>query len=156
MKTRNFIISGLLGAMISISYMAGTNAANNVPPLSDTLKVLQEKGYKNIYKIEVDDDAYEVDAVSLIGIEKDLRVNPYNGEILESHMGIAHKWTKVHFFGVTALEAAQKVEAAGYHSISKIEAKDEKYKVKALDANNHSVILEFNTKNGEVKRDWFW
>jgi Peptidase propeptide and YPEB domain len=156
MKKRNLIISVMLSTMIAISSIAGATAANNSPPLSETLKILQEKGYKNIYKIEVDDDAYEVDAVSLLGIEKDLRVNPYNGEILESHTGITHKWTKVHFFGVTALEVAQKVEAAGYHSITKIEAKDEKYKVKALNADNHSVILEVNTKNGEVKRDWFW
>lgn len=157
MKKR-VLVSLLIGSIISITSiaLAEESLPKHSPPLSEILKNLQEKGYKNIYKIEMNEGAYEVDAVSLFGTETDMRVNPYNGEILESHLGIAHKWSKVHFFGLSALQAAQNVEAMGYHSIYKIEAKDDKYQVKALNATDNATVLEVNTKNGEIKKEWFW
>jgi uncharacterized membrane protein YkoI len=122
------------------------------PQLSQILVNLQSKGYTDIRKIEFEDGVYKVDMVSKLGKETDLKLSPENGEILSTKTGSTHR--NPHLLAVSPLEAAKKVEAAGYHSIYKIELKEDEYEIEALDAKNDKAELTINGKNGKVSKKW--
>jgi uncharacterized membrane protein YkoI len=146
------VVSGCCLTWLVQQGFAAEAPPTGTPPLTQILVNLQSKGFTDIRKIEFEDGVYKVDMVSQFGKETDLRLNPENGEILSTKTGSTHR--NPHLLTVSPLEAAKKVEAAGYHSAYKIELKEGEYEVEALDARNHKTELTVNGKSGKVSKKW--
>jgi hypothetical protein len=148
-------LSAISGCCLTLLVQQGFAAEAppvGTPPLTQVLVNLQSKGYTDIRKIKFEDGVYKVDMVSKFGKETDLKLDPQNGAILSTKTGSTHR--NPHLLAVSPLEAVKKVEAAGYHSVYKIELKEGEYEVEALDAKNHKAELTVNGKSGKVSKKW--
>ncbi|KTD22853.1 Uncharacterized conserved protein [Legionella lansingensis] len=137
------VCSGLL-LTITAPIVFADNLPANTLPMSKILQSLQSKGYNIIKEIEFEHGAYEVEAIGPQGNKLELRVNPQTGEISNDKNNQAKP--------ISMLDAVQKLESAGYHSIYKIESEGNKYEVKALDKNGKKVKLKMNASTGEIKQ----
>lgn len=53
-------------------------------PLSEIIKSLEDRGYKNISEVEFEDGAWEIDAHPADGKEVEIHVDPVAGKILKT------------------------------------------------------------------------
>jgi hypothetical protein len=132
--------------------------AGEIPPANtmsvvQVLNNLQSKGYANVYKIEFEDGAYKVKMISTDGKVTELKLNPQTGAIIETKQETSNR--KLPALSLTVLQAAQKVEAAGYHGVYKIKMESNEFEVEALDQNNKKVDLNVDGQSGKITKDWF-
>lgn len=129
-----------------LSCVIQTAMANGIPtnslPMSQILKNLQSKGYKNIREVKFDDGIYEVEALDEQGNEHILRVSPKTGELIKNQ--------NIQNNAISILEVAQKIEAAGYHFIYKIESHGSHYDVEALSKEDKKVELKIDADTGKI------
>ena len=80
----------LPAAILAITLAAPAARANwfsdelpppNSKPLSEIIKVVEDKGWKTITEVEFDDGYWEIEAHQADGKEIKLKVNPITGEI---------------------------------------------------------------------------
>lgn len=139
--------SGLVLAVVTQIASADTLPANSLP-MSKILQNLQTKGFTIIKEVEFEHGAFEVEAIGPQGNKLKLQVNPQTGEITNNKDNQTNQ--------LSILAAVQKLEAAGYHNIYRIELDDSKYEVKALDKDGKEVSLKINANTGEIKKEgWF-
>lgn len=131
-----------------------TDAASVAPtvqqitPMSAVLRNLQASGYVAIKEVRLEDGFYKAEAINAQGKKIDVRIDPETGKIVEPK---SPQPAAV----IDIITAVNKVEAAGYHGIYKIEAEDGKYDVKALDQNGKNVHLKVDAQTGKVTKKWF-
>lgn len=119
-----------------------------ITPMSAVLRNLQASGYVAIKEVRLEDGFYKAEAINAQGKKIDVRIDPETGKIVEP------KSTQPAVV-IDIITAVNKVEAAGYHGIYKIEAEDGKYDVKALDQNGKNVHLKVDAQSGKVTKKWF-
>ncbi len=56
----------------------------NAKPLSEIIKSLEDRGYKNISEVEFEDGAWEIEAHPVGGKEIEIHVDPIAGKILKT------------------------------------------------------------------------
>lgn len=142
---KRLISCGLAFAFIGGVSFAAEMPGNNSVPMSNILQTLQNKGYKVVQEVKFEDGRYHVKAINAQGIETDVQVSE-SGEIANP---------KDAQMGLTALEAIQKVESAGYKNVYQIEVESDKYEIKAHDKEGKEVTLKVNNKTGEISKGWF-
>lgn len=142
------IILSTCGGLI-LTLTTQTTLADKVPanalPMSKILQDLKDKGYITINEVEFKHGTYEVKAIGSQGNKIKLRVNPKTGQINDNKNNNANL--------MTMLTAVQKLEAAGYNNIYKIELEGSKYEIKAMSKEGKKVKLKLNTYTGEIKKD---
>lgn len=154
MKKRT-IYSLILGTALTFS--TGSIFASDVPPANaipaaSVLQSLQDAGYNTFRKIEFDSGEYKVDALDTNKKGVDLKIDPKTGKITKTRFSSGREVEAVGNSTLSALDIAGKVQAAGYHDIYKIEAKEGRYEVKAVDEKNKEVELIVDGKSGEIKK----
>jgi hypothetical protein len=125
-----------------------TPVVQQITPMSAVLRNLQASGYVAIKEVRLEDGFYKAEAINAQGKKIDVRIDPETGKIVEP------KSTQPAVV-IDIITAVNKVEAAGYHGIYKIEAEDGKYDVKALDQNGKNVHLKVDAQTGKVTKKWF-
>ncbi len=132
-----------------LSFMTQIAIADDIPtrslPMSQILQHLLSKGYHTIQEVEFDDGLYEVEALDEQGNQIILRMNPQTGDLIKNQ--------NTQKYPISLLEAAQKIEGAGYHSIYKIESHGSQYEVKALGKEDTIVKLRVDANTGKINRD---
>ncbi|HAT9776981.1 TPA: PepSY domain-containing protein [Legionella pneumophila subsp. pneumophila] len=132
-----------------LSCVIQTAKANNIPahslPVSQILKNLQNKGFKNIREVKFDDGIYEVEALDDRGNGYVLRVYPTTGELIKNQ--------KIQNNAISTLEVAQKIEAEGYRFIYKIESHGSHYDVEALSKEDKKVELKIDADTGKITHE---
>lgn len=143
MKKRNFlpIFGGLILASATQTVLAD-EIPNRTLPMSEILKIIQNRGYKAIREVEFDDGLYEVEAWDEKGNQLIFRLNPSTGDFINN--------PKINKYPITILEAAQKIEDAGYHTIYKIEAHGSQYEIKAFGKNEKKIKLRMDANTGKI------
>lgn len=124
-----------------------TILADEIPsrtlPMSEILKILQTRGYSVIREVEFDDGLYEVEAFDEKGIQLIIRMNPNTGDFINTNL-------KTKKYPISMLEAAQRIEGAGYHTIFKIEAHGSQYEAKALGTEDKKIKLRIDANSGKI------
>lgn len=143
MKKR--ILFSIYGGII-FALATQTALADDIPsrtlPMSEILKIVQTRGYSAIREVEFDDGLYEVEALDEKGNQIIVRINPHTGDFINTQ--------KPKKYPVSILEAAQKIEDAGYHHIYKIETHGSQYEVNALDKKGKKVKLRLDASTGKI------
>ncbi|AOU50717.1 MULTISPECIES: PepSY domain-containing protein [Legionellaceae] len=144
MKKEVFI--SICGGLI-FSLSTQTILADEIPsrtlPMSEILKILQTRGYSVIREVEFDDGLYEVEAFDEKGIQLIIRMNPNTGDFINTNL-------KTKKYPISMLEAAQRIEGAGYHTIFKIEAHGSQYEAKALGTEDKKIKLRIDANSGKI------
>jgi len=109
------------------------------------LQRLNQAGYSKIHEIEYNGDSYEVEAFNAQCRKVKFRVNAQNMRI--PPLNTARQ--------LTMLQAAQRVQAAGYNNIYDVEFDDGRYEFKAYDENTRKVKLNVNPSTGRISKGWF-
>lgn len=138
-----FAIVGLFLTVSTIVFADDDMLPGRSLPVSKILQNLQAKGVNVIYKVKFEDGFYKVIGLDANGNKIKLKINPTTGA--------EEKFSETKP-ALSMLEAVKRVEAGGYHGITKIEAEDEGYEIKALDKNNQRVELTINN-NGQLTVD---
>jgi len=142
------------GALLTLSIGSVFASSNDMPantmPMSKILKSLQDNGFQAIWKVEYEDDSYQAEGVDENGHLVKFFVNPETGVVLKDD-------SREEKEKVSIVEAAQAVEAAGYHHIYEIKHKKHSYKVKAINQDDSTVGLDVDATTGKVsKSKWFY
>ncbi|KTD75236.1 MULTISPECIES: PepSY domain-containing protein [Legionella] len=135
------IYGGLIFALASQTVLADEIPSRTLP-MSEILKIIQARGYSAIREVEFDDGLYEVEALDGKGNQIIVRMNPHTGDFIKNP--IPNKYP------ISILEAAQKIEDAGYHTIYKIEVHGSQYEVNALDKKYKKVKLRLDASTGKI------
>ncbi len=113
---------------------------------------LEALGYRELTKIERDDDKYEVKAIDAQGQRVELDVDPLTGAILGTEVKRSKgsrsdteqaSWLTLH-------QVQVKLEATGYRDIQEIERERDHYQAKATDARGQRVKLAIDPHSGDV------
>ncbi len=145
----------LLGGALTLaapSVFASDVPPANAIPAATILQNLQANGYTTVRKIEFDNGEYKVDALDANRKGVDLKIDPKTGNISKTRNSSGREVEAVGNATLSALDIASKVQAAGYHNIYKIEAKEGKYEVKAVDAKNKEAALLVDGKTGDITK----
>lgn len=142
------LILFLLGSFLLLTTQ--TVFADDVPPpntvpMSTIIKKLKKEGYKIIEKIKYEDSVYEAEVFDDHGVKEKININPQTGQFPTS------KKVK----RISILQATEKVEAAGYHGIYKVEYEDGVYEMKAFDKSNKKVKLKIDAESGKISEELF-
>ncbi|HZW61337.1 MAG TPA: PepSY domain-containing protein [Candidatus Babeliales bacterium] len=151
-KALFILITGLFFMLSTLIALADNLPANTVP-ISAIIKNLQTKGYNNIKEVKFEHGFYEVEAMNSQEKEVKLEIDPKTNTITKTKIG--HKMKSMANPKISMVDVIEKITAAGYHDVSKIEFKQDKYEVKVLDKNNKEVELRINANTGEVSKEWF-
>jgi uncharacterized membrane protein YkoI len=116
-------------------------------PMSTVLQNLKMNGYEIIGKVELENDVYDIDAMSPQGKELAITMNAHSGEITSPKQNPLPR--------ISLMEAVRRVEGSGYHQVSKVEYGSGKYVVKALDEKDKKVKLKVDGTTGEITKAWF-
>lgn len=145
MKTSSLVSILMASALVVCAPLALANTVENPGQMTKVLEDLKSKGYDIVKKIEFNDDKnmYNAKVVNAEGKGMKLKIDAKSGEITKAKDAVE---------GITALEVAQKVQAAGYTSIQKIDTETfgNDYYVKALGKDNKVINLEVDAKSGKV------
>lgn len=128
-------------ALTSINTFATQQLPDNTMKMSQILQKMQQDGFTVIKEIKFDGKNYLAKAINSDGSDIKLEISP-TGEIMNPKE-IDHN--------IPMLDAVQKVENAGYKSITEIDASKKKYEIKAFDKNNKEVKLKVDAKSGQIK-----
>lgn len=132
-----FALASLFLAISTITFADDDALPASSMPMSKILQNLQTKGMTVFYKVEFDDGFYKVVGLDATGNKVKLKINPTTG--------VEEKFAETKPV-LSMLEAVKRVEANGYHGITKIEAEDKGYEIKVFDKDNHRVELKINNK----------
>lgn len=116
-------------------------------PMSSVLQNLKMNGYEIVSKVELENDVYEIEAMSPQGKELSITMNAHSGEITSPKENPLPR--------ISLPEAVKRVEGSGYHDISKVEYSSGKYVIKALDEKDKKVKLKVDGTTGEITKPWF-
>lgn len=149
--TSSLLTAGLASAAIMFAPLAFADDDKNKMPedtvqMSKLIENLQTNGYNVILKVEFDDGQYRANVIDTQGKPLRLEIAPSTGEILKP---------KQEETVLSILDAAKKVEDAGYHNIYKISTHKDKVEIKAFDTENKKVTLDVNAKTGEISKELF-
>lgn len=115
-----------------------------VPPSLDVITILKNveaAGYVGINEIKLEQEGYyTVTAFTKAGVKTKLLIDTATGKV-PTPSKTKH---------ISIVEAAQKVEAAGYHDITLLKLKKEHFDVNALNSKNHAVKLRVDPITGIV------
>lgn len=112
-------------------------------PLSIVLQQLHRKGITDFDNIEFKEGAYEAVIIGTYGSRQTITIDPKSG-VIRSKPNLSDH--------LTMLDAAKKIEAAGYSHISKIESCGNVYKVNASGRNGKEVELTLDRISGEIEK----
>lgn len=137
------------GSAIGISAATGQDGWLTLHEVQLKLEAL---GYRELTKIERDDDKYEVKAIDAQGQRVELDVDPLTGAILGTEVKRSKgsrsdteqaSWLTLH-------QVQVKLEATGYRDIQEIERERDHYQAKATDAQGQRVKLAIDPRSGDV------
>lgn len=158
---KHLVISLIAGSMMTLTASAAVATATATTPaatplaapavhqitqMSVVLQNLQTSGYVAVQKIKLDDGFYKAEVINVQGEKVNVRIDPETGSVVDP---------KPSQPAINILTAVNKIEAAGYHGIYKIESNGDKYDVKALDQNGKDVHLTVDVVTGKVSKKWF-
>lgn len=169
MRTPTLIATVVLGAGIlasgailvpalaqnSLGTSATTGQGNWLTLHEVQLKV-EALGYREITKIERDDDKYEIKAIDAEGRRVELDVDPVTGAILDTEVkrgkdsGTRTRTDSDQASWLTVHQVQVKLEATGYGDIEEIERGRDHYQAKATDAQGQRVKLAVHPRSGDV------
>lgn len=132
-------LTGLLSLIVIHSAFAATLVTPT--PLSTILQHLQSENYVVIRQIDLDGNIYKAYALSPQGNYTKLKINAQTGEIISPSSAAPT---------LSMLDVAQKVEGAGYTSISEIESSSNTYVVKAVNPQGEAVTLKVDSHSGII------
>ena len=118
----------------------------NAVQISTVLEVIKTKGFPIVKEIILKDDGkFDVKVINAEGGSGNFVFDPKDNEIVNA---------KQNKPGITALDAAKKVEAAGFYNITEIKTQwmDDKYTVKTIDSEGNSVTVEVDALTGAVMK----
>lgn len=122
---------------------------DNSGQMTQILEKLHNEGYNTITKIEFDSgkNSYNAWVITADGKKAKIHLNGQNGSITRD--------TAAETQGLSALEVAKKVQAAGFSSIYKIDTEffGDGYDVKVLNKEGKLIELNVNAKTGEITED---
>ncbi len=133
------------GLLFAVNSLADDQLPANAVSASTVLENLQKAGFTGVRKVKFENDVYEAVAINHEGRPVKVAVNPTDGQVSKESKAMAAQ--------LTILDAAKKVEKAGYTHISEIELEKNKFDVKALDKNGKKVDLEVDGQTGNIKED---
>ena len=84
-KTMMFVALVLMLVLGANQAMAGDRPPADAVPLSEVIKSLEEKGYSPVTEVSMDDGVWEVEAYK-DGQERELKVNPKDGQVLSDRL----------------------------------------------------------------------
>lgn len=146
----NIIFSIVIVATSVNAALASDRVPDDAIPITTAVKNLQSQGYVSIKEIRFDDGVYKAKALNAEGYPTRVSINAKTGQITVSERS-AHKHDNM---GIM-LKVIQKVEAAGYTHISKVERSYPHYEVKAIDQKGKRVKLKVNPATGDISKDRF-
>lgn len=117
--------------------------------LSEIQQRLEAAGYRDIDKVEREDNYYEVKGTDPDGRRVEVKVDPVSGEVTKTEFKNGQRdrsdW-------LTPAQIQVILESAGYRDIDKIERESRDYEVKATDADGRRVELDVDPHSGEVTK----
>lgn len=159
MRTNTLIVTLALGASVLaggviVPALAASNATSNgqarwLTPHEVQLKV-EASGYRDLTKLERENDRYEIRATNADGRVVKIDVHPVTGAVLKTEEKRDKDNTAKPAAGLTLHQAQVKVEAMGYRDIQEIERDGNKFEVKATDPEGRLVKLDVAPLTGEV------
>jgi len=84
-KTMMFAALVLMLVLGANQAMAGERPPADAVPLSEVVKLLEEKGYSPVTEVSMDNGVWEVEAYK-DGQERELKVNPKDGQVLSDRL----------------------------------------------------------------------
>jgi len=114
-------------------------------PISVILKKLKSDGYANVKQVKLEGDQYQITAMSSDGGSTILRVNSFNGDVVDMKKMDSH---------ISMLEVVDKIESLGYSSITFIEAQDDHYQIQAIGPDGKKVELKVDATNGALTKNY--
>ena len=145
---KNTVVASL--CLLSLASFSSAYAidkpVNNSMQISSVLEIIKTKGFPIVKEIILKDDGkYDVKVINGEGGSGDFVFDPKTNEIVNA---------KQNKPGLTALDAAKSVEAAGFTNISEIKTQwmDDKYSVKTIDPEGNAVTVEVDALTGAVKK----
>lgn len=141
----SIITAASLYGMSSIT-IAETTPSNLM--MSNILEKVRTAGFTICKEIDHEHDRFEADAINSQGKPLKLIINPKTGEIIPKKGSISN---------FSMMDVVRIVEKEGYHDISEIKFKKDRFKIEALNRDNQKVKLKVNSVTGAIKvdRDWF-
>lgn len=131
---------------------AATTGQDGWLTLHEVQLKLEALGYRELTKIEREDDKYEVKATDPQGQRVEIDVDPVTGAVLDTEVKRSKgdrsntdqaSWLTVH-------QVQVKLEATGYRDIQEIERERDHYQAKATDARGQRVKLAIDPHSGDV------
>lgn len=143
----------LAGGVIASAFAAGNSTATGgaqwLTPHQVQLKV-EALGYRDLTKLERDNDKYEIKATHADGRLVKIDVDPVTGTVLKTEVKRDKDIDAKPTAGLTLHQAQVKVEAMGYRDIQEIEREGDKFEVRATDRDGQLVELDIAPLTGEV------
>ncbi|NMG29644.1 PepSY domain-containing protein [Aromatoleum evansii] len=161
MRTKTLIVTLTLGAgllaggvivpVLAASNGTGAGQAQWLTPHEVQLK-LEASGYRDLAKLERENDKYEIKATDRDGRFVKIDVDPFTGAILKTEVKRDKNKaaTTAEATWLTLHQAQVKVEAMGYRDIKEIERDGDKFEVTATDPDGRLVELDIAPFSGEV------
>lgn len=136
MKKQNIInlITGCVLACASTAVLADDMPANSMN-MSNILSNLKNEGFVAVHEIKFDDKVFKAEVINSAGNEVDVRIDPLTGKILDP---------KSEENKMSMMDAAKKVEAAGFHNIYSMESEDHGFEIKAMDKDGKKTEIKID------------
>ncbi|HMM86493.1 PepSY domain-containing protein [Azohydromonas sp.] len=143
------------------SATAPAAAAAAARPVLDIAQVharLEAAGYRDIVEIERERDRYEVKALDAEGRRVELDVDASTAEVRKTEVKGSARAPRPDASAaatpapLTLAQVHERVAAAGYRSIEKIERERDRVEVRALDAEGRRVELDVDPLTAQVRK----
>lgn len=128
------------------SFQALASAEKTSITMVKALQRLDQAGYRYVHEIKYKRGVYRVEAIDAGGQKVKLKVNAQTG-MIQAPKGSNKPY-------LSMLQVAQKIQAAGYANISKIEFDDGRYEAKVYDPKGNKIKLYINPVSGEIRKRW--
>ncbi|HRP95276.1 MAG TPA: PepSY domain-containing protein [Rhodocyclaceae bacterium] len=146
------VAGGAILAPVVLAQMGGNQPASTRQQwlsLTEIQQRLEAAGYRDIDKIEREDDYYEVKGIDPDGRRVELKLDPVSGEVTKSE---AKNGRRERSDWLTPAQLQVILESAGYRDIDKIERESRDYEVRATDAEGRRVELDVDPHSGAVTK----
>lgn len=159
MPTNKFIVtvtlsaSLLAGGVIASAFAAGNSTSDSSAPWLTPHEVqlkVEALGYRDLTKLERENDKYEIKATDADGRLVAIDVDPVTGAVLKTEVKRDKDTTAKPTTGLTLHQTQVKVEAMGYRDLKEIERDGDKFEVTATDRDGRLVELDVALFTGEV------
>ncbi|NMF90262.1 PepSY domain-containing protein [Aromatoleum petrolei] len=145
----SLLAGGVIASAFAAGNSAGTGGAQWLTPHEVQLKV-EALGYRDLTKLERENDKYEIKAKNADGRLVKIDVDPVTGAVLKTEVKRDKDIRSGATTGLTLHQAQVKVEAMGYRDIQEIERDGDKFEVTATDREGRLVELDVAPLTGEV------